>query len=127
MGLLYTLLSVLILNFSSGEIPYTTIESAFLSGDANKIVSYGKDNMMLNVIDKEGAYSQSQAAQVLKEFFTKKPAASFRFTFKGKETGEGTFAIGNYQSRSGEAFRVTIKWKKIGADFRIESIAIEKA
>lgn len=126
MGILYTILSALILNLSSGEIPYTAIEAAFASGDANKIVSYGKDNMMLNVMDKEGAYSQSQASQVLKEFFTKKPATSFRFTFKGKETSEGTFAIGNYQSKT-EAFRVTIKWKKIGADFRIESIAIEKA
>lgn len=114
------------MNFSSGEIPYASIESAFASGDAAKIVSYGKEKMIINVIDKEGAYSQSQAAQVLKEFFTKKPATSFKFSFRGKETDEGTFAIGNYQSKA-ESFRVTIKWKKIGADFKIESIAIEKA
>lgn len=126
MGILYTILSVLILNLSSGEIPYTSIETAFAAGDANKLVSYGKENMMLNVMDKEGVYSQSQASQILKEFFNKKPATAFRFTFKGKETSEGTFAIGNYQSKA-ESFRVTIKWKKIGADYRIESIAIEKA
>jgi hypothetical protein len=126
MGILFAILSALMLNLNPGEIAYTTIESAFASGDANKIVSYGKDNMILNVGDKEGAYAQSQAAQVLKEFFTKKPASSFKFTFKGEKTNEGTFAIGNYQSK-GEAFRVTIKWKKIGTEFRIESIAIEKS
>jgi hypothetical protein len=125
MGILFALLSALMLNLRSGEIPYAAIETAFATGDANKIVSYGKDNMILNVIDKEGAYAQSQAAQVLKEFFTKKPASSFKFTFKGQPTNEGTFAIGNYQSKT-EAFRVTIKWKKIGTDFRIESITIEK-
>lgn len=126
MGLLYAILSMLVLNLSSGtEIPYASIESAFAAGDAAKIVSYGKDKMIVNVEDKEGAYSQSQAAQVLKEFFTRKPATAFHFSFKGKETDEGTFAIGTYQTKS-ESFRVTIKWKKIGADFRIETITIEK-
>jgi hypothetical protein len=126
MGLLYALLSMLVLNFNiASEIPYSSIEAAFASGDASKIVSYGKDAMLLNVENKEGAYSHSQAAQVLKEFFTRKPATAFKFTFRGKETDEGTFAIGNYQTRS-EAYRVTIKWKKISGDFKIESITIEK-
>ena len=127
MGLIYTLLSIMMFNLNIGSeaIPYASIESAFASGDATKIVSYGKDRMIVNVIDKEGVYSQSQAAQVLKEFFGKKPASSFKFTFKGKETDDGCFAIGAYVSKS-ENFRITIKWKKSGSDFKIESIAIEK-
>jgi len=128
MGLLYAILSMLILNLNSGSdaIPYAAIETAFNTGDATKIVSYGKERIILNVVDKEGAYSQSQAAQVLKEFFSKKPGGSFKFTFKGKETDEGAFAIGTYTSKA-ENFRVTIKWKKTGSEFKIESIAIEKA
>lgn len=128
MGFLYAFLTMLVLNLGSGTdtIPYAALESAFTSGDASKIVSYGKEVMIINVGDKEGAYSHSQATQVLKEFFQRKPANSFRFTFKGKETDEGTFALGTYVSKS-EVFRVTIKWKKIGADFRIESIVIEKS
>ncbi|HLP56492.1 MAG TPA: DUF4783 domain-containing protein [Fluviicola sp.] len=127
MGLIYTFLSILLfnLNIGSDAIPYASIESAFASGDASKIVSYGKERMIVNVIDKEGVYSQSQASQVLKEFFGKKPASSFKFTFKGKETDDGCFAIGAYVSKS-ENYRVTIKWKKSGSDFKIESIAIEK-
>lgn len=127
MGLLYALLSMLVMNLNSGSeaIPYAAIESAFASGDASKIASYGKEVMILNVVNKEGAYSQSQAAQVLKEFFQRKPVTSFKFTFKGKETDEGTFALGTYMSKT-ESYRVTIKWKKIGSEYRIESIAIEK-
>lgn len=127
MGLIYALLSMLILNLNTGSdtIPYASIETAFNSGDASKIVSYGKDRMIINVLEKEGVYSQSQASQVLKDFFGKKPASSFKFTFKGKETEDGAFAIGTYVSK-GENYRVTIKWTKSGSDLKIESIAIEK-
>ncbi len=127
MGLIYTLLSILMFNLNIGSeaIPYASIESAFASGDASKIVGYGKERMIVNVVEKEGVYSQIQAEQVLKEFFGKKPASSFKFTFKGKETDDGCFAIGAYVSKS-ENYRVTIKWKKSGSEFKIESIAIEK-
>lgn len=126
MALIHILIATIILQLSAAsEIPYAALESAFVSGDASKIVSYGKEKMIITVLDKEGAYSQSQAGQVLREFFSKKPAVSFKFTFRGKETEDGTFAIGNYQAK-GEAFRVTIKWKKISGEFKIESIAIEK-
>jgi hypothetical protein len=127
MGFLYALLASLLLNvYTVTDIPYTAVESAFSSGDAARIVSYGKETMLVNVGDKSGAYSQSQASQVLKDFFSRKPASSFKFSFRGKETEEGTFAIGTYMSKT-EAFRVTIKWKKMGTDYKIESIGIEKS
>jgi hypothetical protein len=77
------------------------------------------------VLGKEGAYSASQANLVLKDFFTKKPGSSFKFIFKGKETSDGSFAIGNYESKQ-ESFRVTIHFKKINSDFKMESLSIEK-
>lgn len=111
---------------TQSEIPYSSIEKAFISNDASDIVSLGKDKMLLNILGKEGAYSQSQANLVLKDFFTKKPGSTFKFIFKGKESSDGSFAIGSYDSK-GESFRVTIHFKKIGSDFRIESLVIEKA
>jgi hypothetical protein len=107
------------------DIPYTTIEKAFISNNANDIISLGKDKMLINVLGKEGAYSISQANLVLKDFFTKKPGSSFKFIFKGKETADGSFAIGTYESK-GESFRVTIHFKKISGEFKIESLIIEK-
>ena len=82
--------------------------------------------MLINVLGKEGAYSKSQAGLVLKDFFTKNPGDQFNFFFKGKESSEGTFAIGKYISRTGE-FRVTIHFKNISGRFRIESLTIEKS
>lgn len=126
MGLIYSFLTSLIISLTiQGEIPYTSLEKAFTSNDASGIVAEGKDKILLNILGKEGAYSKSQAGLVLKDFFTKKPGNTFKFIFKGKESSEGSFAIGTYESK-GESFRVTIHFIKEGSDFKIESLTIEK-
>lgn len=127
MNFFYSVLTSLFLSLSLlGDIPYSGLETAFSHNNANGIVVYGKDKILLNVLGTEGVYSHSQATLVLKDFFTKKPSSSFDFIFKGKETSEGSFAIGTYVSKS-ESFRVTIQFKKVGEDFKIESLTIEKS
>ena len=128
MGYIYSFLTSLIVffNTSTNDIPYSAIEDAISTNNPSEIVSYGKDKILLNILGNEGAYSQSQASLVLKDFFTKKPGNSFKFIFKGKETSEGSFAIGTYISKT-ESFRFTIQFKKINSDFKIESLTIEKS
>jgi len=127
MAFLYSFLTLFIFTFNSpSEIPYSELETAFNSNNANSITVLGKDKILLNILGNEGAYSQSQASLVLKDFFTKKPGTSFKFIFKGKETSEGSFAIGTYVSKT-ESFRITIQFKKINTDFKIESLTIEKS
>jgi hypothetical protein len=127
MSFLYTLLTSFLLTFSvNSDIPYDKLELAFRNQDARYITSLGQDKMMVNVLGKGSAYSQSQAALVLKDFFAQKNQGEFKFTFKGKETNDGSFAIGEYRSKD-ELFRVTIKFKKIANEFKIESLIIEKA
>ena len=127
MGYIYSFLTSFYLFFNtiSNEIPYSAIESAITTNDASEIVSFGKDKILLNILGNEGVYSHSQAALVLKDFFVKKTCTAFKFTFKGKETSEGSFAIGNYTTKN-ENFRITIQFKKINSDFKIESLTIEK-
>ena len=127
MGVIYSILiSSSIAIGLLASVSYDTIETAFENGDAEKIVSMGKDKILINVEGKEGAYGHSQAVLVLKDFFTKNPPAKFAFTFKGKESTEGTFAIGTYTSKNG-SHRVTIHFKKNGNELSIESLSIEKA
>ncbi|MBI1837974.1 MAG: DUF4783 domain-containing protein [Flavobacteriia bacterium] len=127
MSFFYSFLTTMLFSLNlMTEIPYAGIESAFSDSNASGIVSYGKDKILLNVLGNEGVYSQSQAALVLKDFFNKKPITSFKFMFKGKETADGSFAIGTYVSKT-ESFRVTIQFKKSGNDFKIESLTIEKS
>lgn len=121
-----SILAVLISFGMQTDVPYATLERAFSSNNASGITVSGKEKMMMNVTGKEGAYSKSQAEQVLKDFFSKKPGGTFTFIFKGKVTSDGTFAIGNYEVR-GETYRVTIHFKKEGSEFKIESLNIEKS
>ncbi len=108
-----------------GDVPYAQLDGAFEANNPNAIVALGKQKILINVLGKEGVYSQPQAALVLKDFFTRKPGSEFNFYFKGKESSDGTFAIGNYTSR-GEKFRVTIHFKKEGDQYKIESLRIEE-
>ena len=65
--------TIAILNIDpSFEVPYAKIENAFNSNDAKTIISFGKDKILLKIIDKEGAYSHTQAELILQDFFTKK-------------------------------------------------------
>ena len=120
-----TLVSLLFSLGILGDVPYASIDSAFESNNPNAIVALGKSKILINVLGKEGVYSQSQAALVLKDFFNRKPGSDFNFYFKGKETADGTFAIGNYMTK-GEKFRITIHFKTEGDQYKIESLRIEE-
>lgn len=120
-----TLFVSVILAFShSSEAAFTNVEQAINNSDAAKVVSYGKDKILLQIQGKEGVYAQAQATQLLRDFFTRKPVSSFRFTFKSKATEDAPLTTGTYNSK-GESFRITIKWKRQNTDIRIESISIE--
>ena len=125
MGFILSLIASLILSFNSvTDANFTAVEQAFGREDAAKIISYGKDKILLQIQGKEGVYAQSQATQLLKDFFNRKPVSSFRFTFRGKESDDSPLTTGTYTSKS-ESFRVTIKWKHIGSELKIESLVIE--
>jgi hypothetical protein len=124
MSYFYILLASFVLSFAGGDIPHSELERAFNANDANAIVELSKEKVLMNILGSEGAYSQSQAKIVLKDFFSKQPNGKFSFIFKGKEADSGSFSIGNYVSR-GTTYRVTFQFKKIGSVFRIESLTIE--
>lgn len=120
-----TILSLYILFSSSFNVPFKDVEAAFVSGDAAKIVNMGTQKILISIEGKEGIYSKSQGTQVMSSFFKGNPPKSFKFSFKGKEENNASFAVGNYQSK--DNFRVSIKFKKEDSNYRIESITIVKA
>lgn len=127
MGVLYSILTAVLFTFGINQaIPHAKLEQAFEQNNADAIVNLSKDKLLLNIIGTEGAYSKSQAVLVLKDFFNKKPGNSFDFMFKGEESNDGSFAIGNYISK-GEKYRVTVHFKRISGEYKIESLSIEKS
>lgn len=125
MHLVYSIITSLILSMNiSSSIPYGAIKKAFESNNAKEIVDLGKSKILINVLGKEGVYSQSQSKLILQKFFEKSPCKKFDYMFQGKEASDGTFAIGNYTSTSSK-YRVTVYFKKVGDSFKIESLRIE--
>ncbi|MFM7682301.1 MAG: DUF4783 domain-containing protein [Bacteroidota bacterium] len=124
MNFVIKLVSSLVILFTVPcDIPYVTIEKAMESNDAKTIINLGTEKVLLNTLGKEGAYTHSQAQLVLNEFFTKNPKGTFSFIFKGKETSDGIFAVGNYLTKS-ESFRTTFHFRTIKSESRLESLTI---
>lgn len=124
MNFVIKLVSSLVILFTvPSDIPYVAIEKAMESNDAKTIINLGTEKVLLNILGKEGAYTHSQAQLVLSEFFTKKPKGTFSFIFKGKETSDGIFAVGNYVIKS-ESYRTTFHFRIIKSESRLESLTI---
>jgi len=116
---------ILIFLANSSDIPYSTIEKAIKANDSKTIIQLGKDPIQLNILGKEGAYKHSQAEMILGDFFTKIPNGDFVFVFKGKETSDGTFAIGKYTLKK-ESYRLSFHFREIKTSSKLESLTIEK-
>jgi hypothetical protein len=124
MNTLVKLVTSIILLFTiPNDIPYSSIEKAMESNDAKAIIDLGTDKILLNISGKEGAYTHSQGKLILNEFFSKKPKGTFSFIFKGKETSDGIFAVGNYVVKS-ETFRTTFHFTLVKSEPRLESLTI---
>lgn len=120
------LFSVLWIFSFQNDVPYAAVERAFNSQNASELVALGKEKILLSITGKEGAYSHQQAVMVLKDFFSKYPNGNFEYTFKGKNSADGSFAIGRFVNKT-EEFRVTVHFKKLSTVFKIERITIEKS
>lgn len=125
MSFIYTLLVTTAMYMGITFVPYDDVSGAIKRGDSDKLVTYCKDKVLIQVDGKEGAYAKSQAGMVLKNFFTKHPCSDFSFHFKGSASSEGSFAIGKYKS-GGSTYRFTIHFIKSGGKDLIERISIEE-
>ena len=125
MSYLYIFIASAILSITGmSSLPHAEIEKAFNANDASAIVNLANEKVLMTVLGKDGAYSKSQAKLILKDFFAKHPKGKFDIIHPGKE-GASAFSIGNYTVNS-DVFRVTFHFKKVGSNYLIETLNIEK-
>jgi len=125
MKYLFVFITPILLMLPLQGVPFSKLDVAFDQKNAETIVSYTKDKVLLNILGKEGIYSKSQAVLVLKDFFNGKGTTSFNYTFKSSESETDTFAIGSLQCSSAK-YRITMHFKAVNSEYKIESITIEK-
>ncbi len=72
----------------------------------------------------DGVYSQKQAAQVLKAFFSKHPCDEFKLGHTGNSSGGSKFVIASYISGDKE-YRVSLFLKTSGKGYLIQGLSFE--
>lgn len=108
------------MSFAQNEI-FSKLRLAIKAGDSKTISTYLDQSLDLKIESQEGTYSGTQAEFVLKDYFRKYPPQSFEYIHKGESPAGAKYAIGSYVSNGG-TFRVYMKLKKIGANYRIDTL-----
>lgn len=101
------------------------ISSAIKAGDSKKLAEYFDNTVEVKILNKEGAYSKSQAEAIVKDFFSKNPPKSFSFLHDGPSGGNNAhYAIGSLATDSGK-YRTYVYMKKKDEKFYIQELSFE--
>ena len=112
--------------YSTQDIPFEKIESAFNNANAEALVEVSKSKLLLNIDGVEGVYSKAQSIQIFKTFFNTHPPENFSISFKSSEKQSGTLALGSYVSNKQEVFKIKMKFLNENSNYLIESMVIQK-
>jgi len=89
---------------------------ALNTGNAAGIARYVGDKVEIGLPDKKGSYNSTQAAAVLKDFFSANGVRAFKTVHKGDKGGK-QFCIGTLQTLSGNYRTQILMESKGGRDY----------
>jgi Domain of unknown function (DUF4783) len=128
--ILLGIMAVLLLSFrfepaSIQDETNKQILAALTAGNAVVLSSFFNNMIDLGISGNEDTYSKTQATQILKDFFTKNPIKSVKFTSEGSSTDGSQFTIGEMKAGSG-TYRLYYILKKVSGKFLIQQLQIQK-
>ncbi|MEL6252669.1 MAG: DUF4783 domain-containing protein [Bacteroidota bacterium] len=85
---------------------FNTVTESLVEGKADQLADYFAQRVEISINGTTRVYNRSQARHVMRDFFQKYPPEGFSLRHRGS-TGDTTFIIGRYRSRSG-SFDVNI-------------------
>lgn len=119
------LLVVPLMIFATRTGDLDNIAAAFKAGNSKALAAYFDNTVEVKIANKEGAYSNSQAEAIVKDFFAKNPPTAFSFKHDGNSGGNTAhYAIGSLVTSKG-TFRTYVYLKKSGDKFVIQELKIE--
>jgi hypothetical protein len=105
------------------QVPAKLVQ-AFQAGDADALAPHFNERFQLILLGVDHRISQSQAKEIIREFFKKYPPVSFEIMFKGDKK-DSNFAVGRLRTKT-ETFRVNLFFKKIGDQNLLHLLEIQK-
>jgi hypothetical protein len=125
---IFSLLIVAVL-FSAASTFAQSAESenartALKTGSSRELMNMLDNQFELTLFDKK--YSRKNCEPVLRDFFNANPSQSFKYVHKGaSKDGSLSYSIGHYQTSS-EKFRVVIRFRKSGEDYKIHKLEVSE-
>jgi hypothetical protein len=105
------------------QVPAKLVQ-AFQLGDADALAPHFNERFQLILLGVDHRISQSQAQEIMRDFFKKYPPVSFEIMFKGDKK-DSNFAVGRLKSKT-DTFRVNLFFKKVGEENLLHLMEIEK-
>lgn len=103
----------------------SAIAQALQLGTEDKLTGLMNEHVEVVIDNKEESYTRSQATFVLRDFFRKNKATSFRFLHQGS-TGDTHYGAGKYYTAAG-VYDVNVFLKKVGSQYLIDQIMFQPA
>lgn len=110
-------------SFSNFSASFDPIVNALKSGNVDELVKYFDSSVEITLPDKSGTYTESQARQVLQDFFTSITIKDFQVIHKS-ENANSQYCIGNLITKNG-LYRTTIYMKQKGEKQLIQELKFE--
>lgn len=124
MNRIYTFLTLIVLLSSFSLISgIDDVVEGMKAGNYATISKYFDNNVEISMPDKSNSYSRSQAALVLKDFFSTNGVKGFEIIHKGENAGS-QYCIGTLKSKNG-AYRTTIFMKQKGEEQVLQELRFE--
>ncbi len=100
------------------------IAEAIRKGNVNDLSNYFNSTIDLTIPGKEGSFSKAQAAQIVKEFFTKYPPKTFEVKHQGSSSDGSNYTIGSLVTPKGK-FRTYYLIKNVSGKYYIQQLMFE--
>jgi hypothetical protein len=118
-------LPLLALLFLSASADLSSISGYISTGNAKGLSAHFDNLVELHLDDQEGAFSRTQAEQIMKDFFRQYPPRTFSFLQDGISEGANMqYAIGTYVSGS-RKFRTYVYLKKRNGQMLIQELSFQ--
>ena len=118
---IFTLQSILF--FAQSDIN-TIVKNDLIVGNIDQLSKHFTDNIDISIEDADAIYSRSQAAMILKKFFTDNKVIEFKTEHSSNSDDNNQYIISKMETEKGQ-FRVTYFITKDNNSLKIKQFNIE--
>jgi hypothetical protein len=101
------------------------ISNHIKAGEVKELSAFFDVTVELTIQERENSYSKAQAEIILKNFFNKYPAKSFKVMHRGSSEKGGKYLIGLFVSENDTDFRTSIVLLEKNGQYYIQQLRFE--